>query len=117
MSLDSDLRSILCPNGVVFVDEDGLELSSGKVGVPILGVDSALALSAFAFAMLAIQLGWAFFADADVGFGDSGRVSALSIQLDFVGLKRFDGLLGGEAASSSALTVYDVKDATDLLRL
>jgi hypothetical protein len=97
------------------VGDEGRESSSGSLGVPLLGVDSALARPAFAFARFAIQLGCAFV--AELGLGDSARVSALSIQLDFVGLKRFEGLLGGDVADSSAFTVYDVRDATDLLRL
>ena len=49
---------------------------------------------------------------AGVGFGDSGLVSELSIQLDFVGLlKRFDGLPGEVSVSSIALWL----DAVDLL--
>ena len=93
--------------------EPGLELSpSSFLGVPGRGVESALARSAFALAMFAIQLGCAFF--AALGLGDSGRVSALSIQLDFVGLKRFEGLPGGEVAPSSPAALCEEK--TDLLR-
>ena len=78
------------------------------------GVDSALPRCAFAFARFSIQLGCALI--EDVGLGDSGFVRALSIQLDLVGLKRLEGLAGGDVAlSSGVLTVY--ADATDLLRL
>lgn len=47
--------------------------------------------------------------------GDSGLLRALSSQLDFVGLHRFEGL-GGEV-SSWAWSRSWTEDATDLLRL
>lgn len=105
-SRESERLSIPCPNGVVLVGELDLDLGvpgSDSLGVPIRGVESPLARSALALAMLAIQLGCVFF--AALGFGESGLVSALSIQLDLVGLKRFEGLLGGDVAPSSAFVL------------
>jgi len=49
------------------------------------------------------------------GLGDSGLLSALSSQVDFVGLHRFEGL-GGEKSSCSASLSLKV-DATDLALL
>ena len=54
-----------------------------------------------------------------MGFGDSGFFSALSSQLDLVGLHRFDGL-GGDVSSSGSSCGFFVGlnvEATDLLRL
>jgi len=109
--------SRLGPNGALalFTGEAGRDpCSPAGLGVPVRGVDSALARSAFALAIFTIQPGCAF--RAVLGLGDSGFVKALSIQLDFVGLKRLVGLLGGDAAAGSSAVVPYV-EATDLLRL
>ena len=88
-SLDSDRLSMPCPNAG-FAGELGLDPTSSRVFVVL----SALAFCAFALAMSAIQLGWVL-RGPEAGFGDSGFVMALSNQVDFVGLQRFDGLAGG----------------------
>jgi hypothetical protein len=78
------------------------------------GVMSTLARFALAFARLVIQLGWEFFNGA--GFvGESGLVRADSIQLDLLGLQRFDGLLPGDRMTPSSFMLN--VDATDLLRV
>jgi len=60
---------------------------------------SPLARCAFALAMLVIQLGCEFRGEG-LGFGDSGFVIALSIQVGFSGLQRLDGLSGGDVGWS-----------------
>lgn len=53
------------------------------------------------------------------GFGDSGLASALSSQLDLVGLNRFEGLRGGENGprTSAGAAGGSLREATDLDRL
>lgn len=63
----------------------------------------------------AIHAGWAGGACFGFGLGDSGLLRALSNQLDFVGLHRFEGL-GGDVSSCGASFSLKV-DATDLALL
>lgn len=112
-SRESERLSIAGPNGVSLVGEAGLLRSPG-FGLPMVGPASALVLCAFARAMFSIQLGCAFEGET---FGESGFASALSIQLDLLGLQRFDGLPIGDVRPPSWSAVVLYVDATDLLRL
>jgi hypothetical protein len=99
MSRESDRLSRAGPKGVSFVGDDGLLRSLG-LGLPRLGTTSVLALCAFARAMFSIQLGCAGLEAASLG--DSGLVArALSIQLDLLGLNRFEGLPNGDLSAPS----------------
>lgn len=99
-SRESERLSNAGPKGVLFVGERGRPVSgSADTGVPTRGVESALPLCALARAMFSIQLGCDDFV-GDAGLGASGFANALSIQLDLLGLQRFEGLVGGEVAPS-----------------
>jgi hypothetical protein len=98
-SADTGVCTLAGPNGVLLVGDRGrpvLSASSFCTGVPVLGVRSTLSRCALARARSSIQLGALFFEGASLGL--SGLANALSIQDVFVGLQRFDGLLGGEVA-------------------
>lgn len=98
MSRESERLSRAGPNGVSFVGDEGLLRSLG-LGLPRVGTTSVLALCAFAFAMFSIQLGCAGREAASLG--ESGLARALSIQLDLLGLKRFEGLPRGDLSPPS----------------
>lgn len=84
--------SALAVNADIRVGDPGLPSKREALRECGAGDESSLARLALAFARSAIQLGCAFFDGA--GFGDSGFESDDSSQLDLLGLKRFEGLLG-----------------------
>jgi hypothetical protein len=91
------------------------ELDNSAKGLPL--PKSTLLRCCLMRLISAIHAGWA--GGACFGLGDSGLLSALSNQLDFVGLHRFEGL-GGDVSSCDAsfsLKVALKVDATDLALL